>query len=75
MVGNLDTTTMQLDPARLYIKIPKDRRTLVSKSIHSVTLAELIFITNSVIFKCLEDRQNLRKYFSVIIGGEYDLQI
>jgi len=41
--------------ARLDIKIRKDRRNLESESIHSVTLDELIFITNSVIFKYFED--------------------
>lgn len=41
--------------ARLDIKIRKDRRNLESESIHSVTLDDLIFITNSVIFKYFEE--------------------
>ena len=41
--------------ARLDIKIRKDRRNLESESIHSVTLDDLLFITNSVIFKYFEE--------------------
>ncbi|CUM54472.1 unnamed protein product [Debaryomyces tyrocola] len=55
--------------ARLDLKIPKDRRNLDSESIQSVTLDELIFITNSVIFKYFEELGRSSDHSLTNVGG------